>query len=166
MGLGRIRTAGIAGAVIVSLAMAQQPRTEDENRDANVKAYVELLRKDVRKEKVAILAELMNLTPDESSKFWPLYNDYDKALTVVADERMALIRMYVENYSNLADPMAAKLANGVLDLETKRIQLKRQYLQKMGGVLDAKLALRFLQIESQLEKVIDLQIASSLPIVE
>lgn len=166
MGLGRIQTGGIAVAVFVSLAMAQQPLAADENRDANVKAYIELLRKDVRKDKVAIHSELMNLTPDESSKFWPVYNEYDKALTVIADERVALIRMYVENYSNLTGPMAAKLANGVLDLETKRIQLKRQYLQKMGAALDTKLALRFLQIESQLEKLIDLQIASSLPIVE
>lgn len=166
MRLRRIRASGIAAAILMSLTMAQQPQAADENKEANLKAYVELLRKDVRKDKVAILSELMNLSPEESSKFWPVYNEYDKALTAIGDERVALIRMYVENYGSLSGPMASKLANGVLDLETKRIQLKRLYIQKMGAALDTKLALRFLQIENQLEKVIDLQIASSLPIVE
>jgi len=157
---------GIVLAAGVTAAMAQQPPTGEETKEANLKAYVEMLRKDIKQEKVSILTELMSLSPDESSKFWPVYNEYDKALTALADERIALIRMYAESYGSLTDQVAAKLATGVLDLEAKRIQLKRQYFQRMSQALSAKAAARFLQIENQLEKILDLQISSSLPIVE
>jgi hypothetical protein len=64
----------------------------------------------------------------------------------------------------MTDPVAAKIANGVLDLDAKRIQLKRQYLQRMSQTLNPILAARFLQVENQLLLLVDLQIAASLPI--
>jgi hypothetical protein len=146
-------------------ANAQQP-SPDQTREANLKAYVELLRKDIKKDKVAILAELMDLSPAESAKFWPVYGEYDKALSTLADERIAMIRMYAENFGAMTDEVATKLAHGVFDLDSKRIALKREYFQKMGQALSPKLAARFIQIENQLEKIIDLQIASSLPVIE
>ena len=151
---------------VVSVAVAQQPPAANQTEEANLKTYVELLRKDVKKQKVSILSELMNLSPEEASKFWPVYNEYDKALTVLADERVSLIKTYSENFRSMTDSMATKLTTGVLDLEAKRIQLRRQYFERMSKALSPKLAARFLQIENQLEKIIDLQIASNLPIVE
>lgn len=147
-------------------AQAQAPPSPAATRDANLKEYVELLRKDVKKDKVAIISELMDLTPEQSAKFWPVYNEYDKALTKFLDDRVRLIKMYADNYDALTDQKATEIANGFLDMERNRNELKRQYLQKMGQALTPKLAVRFLQIESQLEKIIDLQIAASLPIVE
>lgn len=149
----------------VAIAAAQQP-TADETKEANLKAYVALLRKDVKKDKVAILTDLMGLAPDESAKFWPVYNEFDKALTELADERLALIRMYAESYGRMTDQTAKKLATGVLDLDAKRTRLKREYFERMNKALTPILAARFLQIENQLEKIVDLQIASSPPVIE
>jgi hypothetical protein len=165
----------LAFTAILAVASGQQSpaakETEErptakQTEEANLKAYVGLLRKDVKKEKVSIITELMGLSPEESAKFWPVYNEYDKALTVLGDERIGLIRMFAESYGSMTDQMATKLAMGVLDLEGKRNQLKRQYFERMSKALTPITAARFLQIESQLEKIIDLQIASSLPIVE
>ncbi len=153
----------ISGAL---LAPAQQAPSAAENKEANLKAYVDLLRKDVKKEKVSILTDLMNLTPDEAAKFWPIYNDYDKALTVLADERVALIKLYADSYGNLTPAIATKLATGALDLDAKRNQLKREYVHKFSQAISPILAARFLQIENQIEKILDLQIASSLPVIE
>jgi hypothetical protein len=36
----------------------------------------------------------------------------------------------------------------------------------MSKALSVRLAARFLQIETQIEKIVDLQVASSLPVVE
>jgi hypothetical protein len=146
-------------------AVGQQPAADDA-KEANLKAYVDLLRKDVKKEKVAIVSDLMQLSPEDSAKFWPVYNEYDKALTALADERLALIRMYAASYGHTTDQTATKLANGVFELDDKRNQLKRQYFDRMSKTLNAVMAFRFLQIDTQLEKIIDLQIVSSLPVIE
>src|SRR5512139_1090077 len=152
---GITRLCATALTAFVLLSGAPQQPAPDQTKETNLKAYVELLRKDVRKEKVAILSELMGLSAEEASRFWPVYNDFDKALTVLADERIALIRMYAENFGSITDATATKLANGALDLDAKRNELKRQYFQKMSQALNPRLAARFLQIENQLEKIID-----------
>jgi hypothetical protein len=153
-------------AMAGSPAFAQKKPTPGDTQKANIKAYVELLRKDLKKDKVSILTEMMELSPEEAAKFWPEYNAYDKELTKLGDERVAFIRMYAENYGSLSDEKVTQIATGLLDLEIRRVQLRKQYFQTMSKALSAKLAARFVQIESQIEKLVDLQIASSLPIVE
>jgi hypothetical protein len=53
----------------------------------------------------------------------------------------------------------------VLALESQRNDLKRTYYEKVRTQLGGIVAARFLQVENQLLMVIDLQIASSLPVV-
>lgn len=159
----------LSTAFALTLALpagAQTVPSASENQEANFKAYVEMLRKDLKKDKVAILTELLQLSPEESAKFWPVYKEYDSALTKLADERIAFIRMYAENFASLTDAKTAEIANGLIDVEAKRTQLKKQYFQRMSQAVSVKQAARFLQVENQIEKLIDLQISASLPIVE
>jgi hypothetical protein len=46
-------------------------------QETNIRAYVELLRADVKVKKTAILTELMQLNDDQAEKFWPIYREYD-----------------------------------------------------------------------------------------
>lgn len=159
----------LVAALLFGLAattFAQSAPTPAETQEANLKAYVSMLRQDLRKAKVAILTELMQLLPEESAKFWPVYNEYDKALTQLGDQRTAFIRMYAENLGSLSDEKVTQIATGLLDFEARRNQLKRQYFQKMSQTVSVKQAARFLQIENQIEKLVDLQISSNLPVVE
>lgn len=153
-------------ASISAPVFAQEAPSALETKETNLKAYVNLLRKDLKKDKVAILTELMQLGPEESAKFWPVYNEYDKALTKLGDERIAFIRMYAENYGSLTDLKVTQIATGLLDVEERRTQLKREYFQRMSQTVSVKQAARFLQIETQIEKLVDLQVAAMLPIVE
>lgn len=154
-------------AVLASVPVAaQQTPTAAQTRQANIKAYVDLLRRDIKSEKVGILTQLMGLNADESAKFWPVYNEYDKELTKLGDEKVALVRTYAENYGSMTPEVASRLALGALDIESRRTDLKRQYFRRLSQDLNPILAARFVQIENQLEKIVDLQISSSLPIVE
>lgn len=153
-------------AIAGPLAVAQTPPTPQQTQEANLKAYVSLMRQDLKKDKVSILTELMEFSPEDAAKFWPVYNEYDQALTKLADERVAFIRLYAENYKALSDEMATKIATGMMDLEGRRLELRRQYLPRMIQTVGAIAAVRWLQIETQIEKVVDLQILASLPIVD
>jgi hypothetical protein len=152
-------------AIAGPLAVAQTPPTPQQTKEANLKAYIGMMRTDLKKDKVSILTEMMDLGPDQAARFWPVYNEYDKALTALADERIAFIRMYADNYSDLTDEMATKIAMGMMDLQARRMDLQKQYFQRLSQTLTPKDAARWLQIEAQIEKVVDLQILSSLPIV-
>ena len=148
------------------LAIAQTPPTPEQTQEANLKAYIAMMRQDLKKDKVSILTEIMDLGPEQSAKFWPVYNEYDQALTKLKDERLTFIRMYADNASSLSDEMATKIATGMMDVESRMQGLRKQYFPRVSKVLTAKGAVRWLQVEAQVEKLIDLQILSNLPIVE
>ena len=59
-----------------------------------------------------------------------------------------------------------KLATSALDLESRRNAVKAKYYERVKKALSPKTAMRFLQVEQQLLLLIDLQIASSLPIAQ
>ena len=76
-------------------ALAQQPAkppAADDTRDVNLRAYAELLRSDLRAQKVAIITEVMEFTEAEDAKFWPVYREYETALAKINDDRLALIK--------------------------------------------------------------------------
>ena len=109
---------------------------------------------------------MMALTPEEASKFWPVYNEYDKELSRLGDERVALIKDYAENYGSMSDQKVVEIGRKSLDLESRRTAIKKKYFDRLSQTVSPKTAGRFLQIESQLLMIIDLQVASSLPIVD
>jgi hypothetical protein len=137
-----------------------------DSQQANIRAYIELLRSDIKTKKTEVLADLMQLNDDQADKFWPIYREYDYELQVLNDKRLAGIQDYAKNYPNMTDEKADELAKLALALENQRNALKAKYYEKVREQLGGILAARFLQIENQLLMVIDLQIASSLPIVE
>ncbi len=148
-------------------AYAQSAATgEQQSKSLNLTAYAELLRSDVRAEKVAIITEVMGFTEAEDAAFWPIYREYEKEMAALGDERVALIADYARQYSDLTDAAADKLALKALDLETRRDALKTKYYGRVKQVMSARTAFRFLQVEQQLLLLIDLQIASSLPVAK
>ena len=162
----------ITGLLVALTAMsgaAQTPAKQVSDKDAkslNLVAYTELLRSDVRSQKVAIITEMMAFTEAEDAVFWPIYREYAVEMAKLGDERIALITEYAKNYSTLTDPVADQLAGKALDLEARRQALKAKYFDRFKTALSPRTALRFLQVEHQLLLLIDLQVSAALPIVQ
>ena len=153
--------------LLASAAQAQTPTVSDSQaRTLNLNAYAELLRSDVQAQKVAILTQVMEFTEAEDKAFWPIYREYEVEMSKLGDERVALIAEYANTYSAMTDAVAAKLAATALDLEARRQATKSKYYERVKAVLSPKTALRYLQVEHQLQLIIDLQISASLPIVK
>ncbi len=166
--MARTAFIGVIAAVLSAAgASAQQPSSAaPQTKDMNLRAYVELLRADVRGQKVAILTELMEFTEAEDKAFWPIYREYDVELSKINDERVSGIEEYAQNYTKVTDALADKLALKALELESQRTALKEKYYGRFKAALSPKTAARFLQVENQLLMILDLQIAASLPIVQ
>jgi hypothetical protein len=148
-------------------AQTQSPQvSERETKTLNLTAYAELLRSDVRAQKVAILTEVMGFTEAEDAAFWPIYREYDLEMSKLGDERLALVTEYAGAYSKLTDAAAEKLASKAIDLEVRRQAAKAKCYERVKAALSPRTALRFLHVEHQLQLLIDLQISASLPIVK
>ena len=155
----------LVGATAAS-AQTAKPSSADDTRDVNMRAYVELLRSDLRTQKVAVITEVMQFSEDEDVKFWPIYRDYDTQLSKINDDRIAGIKQYALNYDKMTDEVADRLAHTALDLEARRHALKAEFYDRFKAAVSAKTAARFLLVENQILLILDLQIASSLPIIQ
>ena len=130
----------------------------------NVKEYIALLRKDVRSQKFAVMDGVMQLDPDQSAKFWPLYREYDAESTKINDLRVANIQEYAKTYNQLTDAQADALIQKGLSYQKQRNDLLARYYDRMKQSVGAVTAARFVQVENQLLQIIDLQIESQLPL--
>lgn len=148
-------------------AGAQTPSSKGaQPTELNLTAYAELLRSDLRTQKIAIITQVMGFTPAEDAAFWPIYREYDREMSALGDERVALVAEYARNYTALTDAVATDLGEKAMKLEARRHEAKAKCYEKVRAALSPRTALRFLQVEQQLLLLIDLQISSSLPIAE
>jgi hypothetical protein len=143
---------------------ATLPRSEA--RERNLRAYVELLRSDLRTQKVALITEVMHFTDAEDQAFWPLYREYELEQSRLNDDRLALIESYAKSYDKLTASAADELMARALNLESRRAALKQKFYTRLKGAMSPLTAARALQIENQIQLLVDLQIAASLPVAQ
>jgi hypothetical protein len=143
---------------------ATSTSSEAEARKANVEAYIELMRRDVRQDRAKIVGSIMALSPADAAKFWPIYNDYEAQLNRLNDERADSVEEYARGYNQMTDQKADELMQKGMAYQKQRVALLASTYERVKQALGAVTAARFLEVENQLQQIIDLQIDSSLPV--
>jgi hypothetical protein len=136
-----------------------------DSQKKNIQEYIALLRSDVRQQKAEMMGAVMQLSAADAAKFWPIYSEYDAQLTKVNDLRVANVKEYARTYAIMTDEKADELIQNAMGYEKQRSELLAKYYDRVKQALGAITAARFVQVEHQLLLIIDLQVASSLPIV-
>ena len=155
-------------AVVVTTVCAQEKHVKDpsESQVLNIQTYIELLRTDLNAQKRQIINETMQLDDKQARLFWPIYNDYEADLDKLGDEKLAIVQEYATNFLTMTNEKADELAQRVMALDDQRMALRRKYYDLMKKSLPAILVVRFFQVENQIQLLVDLKIASNLPIIE
>jgi hypothetical protein len=166
-----LRTLALAAPFLSAAALSAEPEQAGASSQtvpdpANLRAFVEMARSDIRMQKAFVLAQNLPLTEAEAMDFWPLQREYNDALNKLLDERVAGIVQFAKDHGAMTDAQATTLAKTSFDLEEKRTALKRKYFSRFCKVIPPLKAARFFQIENQLNMAIDLQIAASLPLIK
>ena len=165
MKLGRGIVVLWAGICLLTGVSRAQDASSD-TKQKSMQAYEDMLRKDLRVQKQSIVDQAMGLEAAQKSQFWAIYDKYQKELTALGDQRMANIRKYAENWPNTPDTVADQLANKALDIASQRLALQKKYYGQIKTAMGARVAARFLQVETALEHLIDLQVISEIPLMQ
>lgn len=131
-----------------------------------VDSYVELLRSDIRMQKQALLTQAMQFSDEQAATFWPIYREYELELSKISDQRVALIKDFAANFAMMTDEKARELANRSFKLEEDRVKLRKKYFGRVQKAMDPIIAVKFLQVERAIAALIDVQLASELPLME
>ena len=160
----------IRGLVLASLllsaagAIAQQPvvvtvrpLTDDD---------IKLMRQDVQAAREDIIKDTMQFTDAEGTAFWPLYKQYAQDQHAIADKRVTLITDYANKYDTLTDADAKDMTQRFLQIDDETQSLRKKYLPKFVTALGAKRAAKFYQVDNRLSLIVNVQIASVVPLIQ
>jgi len=133
-----------------------QPITDEE---------IQIMRKDIRSQRKQIIAANLNLTDTEAEKFWPVYEQYVSELVQINGTKYALIKQYVQTGGALTDTQAESSVQQWLDIDQSVAQLRMKYIPNFRKILSPKNTALFYQLDRRVQLMIDLQLASSLPLI-
>jgi hypothetical protein len=153
-------------AVIVGLIVFSAIGRAQDTTSGVPEGYIALLRSDVQAKKVDIIRQNVTLTDEQAKTFWPIQRSYESDLSKLGDDRLNVIRDYAKNWDNLSDSTAKDLGNRLLDYQKKRVDLRKKYFDRISKEVTPTVSAKFFQVEMQLEDLLDLGIASLVPLVK
>ena len=121
----------------VQAGMAQ--RFSQDERDA--------LRERVEAQRIAFITQKLELSPEESEKFWPVYNAFKKS----EQEKRKSARPN-KPFDDLSDDEARDIIKRHLTVEAEMVELKRQFMDDVMEILPPRRALRLNMIEAEFNR--------------
>ena len=125
-----------------------------------------LLRKDLRSQKKQIIAANLPLTEAEALKFWPIYDQYTSEVAKINDSKLSLIKEYADKIGTLTDAQAQSIMERWTAADDAALQLRIKYVPIIQKVLPGKKTALFFQLDRRIAGLMDVQVASEIPLVE
>ena len=148
----------VYGPQIAFSQTAAAPTSDEQN--------LQLLRKDLRSQKKQIIAANLPLTDAEAQKFWPIYDQYTAEIVKINDSKLSLIKEYADKIATLTDAQAQSIMERWTAADDAAVQLRNKYIPIMEKVLSGKKTALFFQLDRRMAILMDLQVASEIPLVE
>jgi len=155
----------LSACYLSSQTASQQPTASAPTQDTTDQD-IALLRKDLRSQKKQIVAANLNLTDKEAEQFWPIFEKYTDELMAINNKKYAALKEYVQSYDSLTDQQAEKLTRDALEVDQSVAQLRERYIPIFEKAISPKKTAAFIQIDRRLVLLIDIQLSSSIPLVQ
>jgi Spy/CpxP family protein refolding chaperone len=135
-----------------------------DQRAADTKALEEF-RNDLQAVETEVISKAISLTAAEATKFWPLFERFQKEQKVIIDGQIEAVRKYAENYATLTDADAAAYVSALLDRDKRINELRTRYMAEFAKVLPAGKAARVVHVSRRLALVAQAKLSTEVPLV-
>jgi hypothetical protein len=154
-------------AISTGIAHTQQAAPEPKvSADQVADDSIQLMRQDIRSQRKKIVAANLPLTEAEAVKFWPVYDRYVVDHSKIYDVRYALIKEYAQTYTTITDEQADSYIKRWTATEEQMAQLRLRWVPEFEKVISPKKTAMFYQIDRRLGLMVELQLASQIPLVK
>jgi 1-aminocyclopropane-1-carboxylate deaminase/D-cysteine desulfhydrase-like pyridoxal-dependent ACC family enzyme len=147
--------------ILPGIAVGQRETATGIEIDKNI----ELMRKNLRSEMKQIIAANLPLTETEATKFWPVYDQFTADYAKINDKFYGLIKDYAANQKTLTDAKALELIKQWGSIQLEIAQLRQRAIPAFEKVISGRKVAHFFQINRRLWSLLDLQVASEIPLV-
>jgi len=103
----------------------------------------------IKSQKVAFIANKLQLTVEESQQFWPLYNEKSKKSEELDKQEKVVMRNYKKNKETLTNKELEVLSDKLMEIELTSTKLDADYYQKYKKILPVNKILELCVAERQ-----------------
>ena len=145
---------------------AQQRPPQESTTHAISDQDLNLLRQDLRSKRKQLIAANLKLTETDAARFWPVYDQYVTELIAINDKKFGLIQEYADNWGKLTNEQSLLFARNWLEMDIATAQLRQKYVPIVAKVLEGRKTATFFQLDRRIAMMLDLQVASQMPMVQ
>lgn len=139
----------IITVLISALGMAQ-PGSEGRHEDHEDR---KMAKEKIKALAVAYVTEQLELTPDEASTFWPVFNELRDQRYQIDRERRQLVREMEDKFESLTDSQAVEYVNKIAALEKKKYETSFEFNKdKFIKIVGAKRFLKLMKAETDFRR--------------
>jgi hypothetical protein len=122
--------------------------------DAGLQAQTKqtAIKDNLQQQKISFFTGKLQLTPDESAKFWPVYNDYQNRRDKITRDRNTLLQYYEANKANMTEAEANEIIVKYIAFQQEETRLLVSYTTKFQEFLPAKKVIRIYIVELDFKK--------------
>ena len=162
----RFNKAGVGCLMLCTLlAIGGSSATLAQEPEDDFSELMQLEVSDIRGMSANLVRSVMDTTVDENDAFWTVFKEYEIEYGKLFDQMEAVIEYYEVQRDTMDDKKAEDLAERVFDIDEAKVRLDRKYYREFCKVITPKRATQLFQVWRRIDLLVDLKIASSLPII-
>ncbi len=92
----------------------------------------------MKAQKVAFITAKLDLSSEESAKFWPVYNNYESELKVIRKKRKSELMNAKINFDSMSDAQVSQLIDDEFLYQQQELDLRKKYNELFKQVLPVK----------------------------
>lgn len=104
----------------------------------------------IKSMKIAFITQELELTPDEATKFWPLFNDFEAKQKEIRQDKLKEFRDKIDG--GISEKEATTLLNQMESSEDKLHNLRKKFISNLKNVLPATKILKLKRAEEKFNR--------------
>jgi len=96
------------------------------------------IREKIKAQRAAFITDRLNLSAEEATKFWPVYNQFSKELEEVKKQQNELRKSTNDKLAVMSDKEIDKALEDELSAQQKSIDLQRKYIVELKKTIPSR----------------------------
>lgn len=105
--------------------------------------------RDIESIRIAYITRQLNLSPEESQVFWPVYNQYQDELQAFKKDRRKELREAKQNFDVLSDKEVEEVVDDMVQMKQQELDLFLKYHEEFKKILPIRKVAKLYKAESE-----------------
>lgn len=163
-----IRAAVLAVILAVPFALVAGNLKLPTQEESDAIAMMQAADAQMNLRKRAVVTEQLTLSPEQATRFWPVYDAHQQALSTLNRRRLENILVYARAWStgSVDERTASEVANEAISVEEDEAKLLKRTFRQARNVLSTAQAARYLQLEAKFRALMRYEETATVPLVK